>query len=311
MQIPSATNAWDHGDKVELNNGSFGSMQIHINGGGSYFGTVFAFNHFNDGVISDLGIGNKPGNVGGLGPDWSLSQNANSYSVRKMKVYVSDVAQESTLESTISDAAGFNLVYELEDIPIKPAFALAPPAYTIDNSASIHDLSFSRVAYLLELDDKYVWVSMGTFTDDASQIGVPCLHPLCGDGHSHSVFNQLVGNVNVVSNVPGLSGNNYVGNIEFWPYNYNPGNSKGIPGASSAAFDWGDTPEIGNGSFGSMQVHVNSGGIYQGTIFAFNRFNDGATADLGIGNAPSSILDWSVAGNAGTYSVRKLKVFVK
>jgi hypothetical protein len=56
---------------------------------------------------------------------------------------------------------------------------------------------------------------------------------------------------------------------------------------------------------------VNSGGIYQGTIFAFNRFNDGATADLGIGNAPSSILDWSVAGNAGTYSVRKLKVFVK
>ena len=310
MSIPSATGAWDHGDTVEVNNGSFGSMQVHINGGGNYVGTVFAFNRFNDGAVSDLGIGNMPSTVGGLGPDWSLAQNAASYSVRKMKVYASDMSQEHTLESTISDATGYNLVYEL-DIPIQPAYAIAPPSYTVDNSDSIPDLSFSRVAYLLELDDNYVWVSMGTFTDDASQIGVPCLHPLCGDSHLPSVFQQLVGNVNVVSNVDGLSGNSYVGNVEFWPYNYNAGNSKGIPGASSSAFDWGDSPEIGNGSFGSMQVHVNSGGNYQGTIFAFNRFNDGARADLGIGNAPSSILDWSVAGNAGSYSVRKLKVFVK
>jgi hypothetical protein len=308
--IHSATNAWDHGDTVAVNHGSFGSMQVHINGGGNYVGTVFAFNHFNDGVVSDVGIGNKPDNVGGLGPDWSFAQNAGSYSVRNMKVYVSDVPQENTLESTISDAAGYNLVYAL-DIPIKPTYATAPPAYTVDNSASISDLSFTRVAYLLELDDKYVWVSMGTFTDDASQIGVPCLHLQCGDGNSRSVFNQLVGNVNVVSNVDGLSGNSYVGNVEFWPYNYNAANSMGIPGALSSAFDWGDTPEIGNGSFGSMQVHVNSGGNYQGTIFAFNRFNDGYFADLGIGNAPSSILDWSVAGNAGDYSVRTLKVFVK
>lgn len=293
-----------------MNNGSFGSMQIHINGEGNYVGTVFDFNHFNDGVLSDLGIGNKPGNVAGLGPDWSYAQNAGSYSVRKKKVYVSDVPEENTLESTISDAAGYNLVYEL-DIPTNPAYKNAPPAYSVDNSASIADWSFSRVAYLLELDDKFAWVSMGTFTDDASQIGVPCLHPLCGDGHLKSVFQQTVANVNVVSNVPGLSGNSYVGNVEFWPYNYNAGNSKGIPGASSSAFDWGDTPEIGNGSFGSMQVHVNSGGNYQGTIFAFNRFNDGFKADLGIGNAPSNILDWSLAGNAGSYSVRKLKVFVK
>merc|ERR1712127_247838 len=96
MSIPSATGAWDHGDTVEVNNGSFGSMQVHINGGGSYVGTVFAFNRFNDGAVSDLGIGNKPGTVGGLGPDWSLAQNAGSYSVRKMKVYASNVPQEHT-----------------------------------------------------------------------------------------------------------------------------------------------------------------------------------------------------------------------
>lgn len=152
---------------------------------------------------------------------------------------------------------------------------------------------------------------MRTFTGDASHIGVPCLHPLCGDGHLGSVFNQLVGNVNVVSNVPGLTGNDYVGNIEFWPYNYNPDNSLSIPGASHSAFDWGDSPEIFNGSLGSMQVHVNGNENYQGIIFAFNHFNDGVVADLGIRNAPSSILDWSIAGNACNYSAHCLKVFVK
>ena len=60
-----------------------------------------------------------------------------------------------------------------------------------------------------------------------------------------------------------------------------------------------------------MQVHVNSNGNYQGTIFAFNHFNDGVVADLGIGNAASSIKDWSIAINAGAYSTRRLKVFVK
>jgi len=56
---------------------------------------------------------------------------------------------------------------------------------------------------------------------------------------------------------------------------------------------------------------VNGNGNYQGTIFAFNHFNDGVVADLGIGNASSSIKDWSVASNANVYSTRRLKVFVK
>ena len=155
------------------------------------------------------------------------------------------------------------------------------------------------------------FAQMGTFTVDARQIGVPCLHPQCGDGHLRSVFSQFVGNVNVVSNVPGISGNNYVGNIEFWPYNYSPANALGVHGASNTAFDWGDSVEIGNGSFGSMQVHVNNGGSYRGTVFAFNNFNNGYVADLGIGNRAGPTSDWSLAGNANTYSVRKLKVFVK
>ena len=124
-------------------------MQIHINGGGDFAGTVFAFNHFNDGSVADLGIGNQ---VGGFGPDWTLAQNANAYSARKMKVYVSG----ASLESTIGDANGYQLVYEL-NIPAKPTYKDAKPQYSV---MSIPDQSFTRIAYLLELDTDYVWVSV-------------------------------------------------------------------------------------------------------------------------------------------------------
>jgi hypothetical protein len=54
-------------------------MQIHIPGQ-----TVFAFNHFNDGSVADLGIGNS--NIG-LGSDWSMASNVGSYQVRTLKVF--------------------------------------------------------------------------------------------------------------------------------------------------------------------------------------------------------------------------------
>lgn len=58
--------------------------------------------------MSDLVIGNKPGSVGGLGQDWSYTQNANSYYVSNMKVNVSDSSSgHGGLESTISDADGY------------------------------------------------------------------------------------------------------------------------------------------------------------------------------------------------------------
>eukprot|EP00957_Ditylum_brightwellii_P032069 2431683-Ditylum_brightwellii.AAC.1 len=40
------------------------------------------------------------------------------------------------------------------------------------------------------------------------------------------------------------------------------------------------------------------------------RFNDGAVADLGIGNKPTGQPDWALSSNANTYGVRKLQVYV-
>lgn len=125
------------------------------------------------------------------------------------------VSVDPNILDTIPETGDFHLAYEL-DIPSNPAYQAGAPEYSVDN----HDgmTGFTRVAYYLELDGDYVWVSMDAFTTDSRKIGVPCLSLKCGDGMTPTVFQQSLTNVNVVSNVAGLSGSGLTGNIEFWPY---------------------------------------------------------------------------------------------
>ena len=147
----------------------------------------------------------------------------------------------------------------------------------------------------------FAWVSMDAFTADVNKIGIPTL----GSG---AFFEQPVTNMNVVSSVAGIVGgaNLAGGNIEFWPSNSSPANSAAVPNASSAAYDWGDTPAQGN--YGSMQVHNHDA---RQVIFAFNRWGGaGGVADVGIGNRAGNYLDWTFAQNATTYAVKTLQVYV-
>ena len=77
--------------------GNFGSMQIHLPGQ-----TVFAFNRFNDGSVADLGIGNS--NIG-LGSDWSMASNADSYQVRTLKVFTNAQAPATTSTSSTTTSS--------------------------------------------------------------------------------------------------------------------------------------------------------------------------------------------------------------
>jgi len=208
---------------------------------------------------------------------------------------------------TIPDSQGYELVYELDPIPVQPNFA-TEVGYTRQD---LNHPPFSRVAYFIELDGaefghQWAWVSMDAFTDNVAFTGVPC--PVCDQG----TLQQSVTNVHVVSNVPDLhDGTSLAGNIEFWPYNYAPENGADI-------YDCEDTaiPNESGIGYGSMQVHVenplNLSGPRQ-TVFAFNGFNRGRTADLGIGrNAnPDGQPDWTFSANADTYTVRKMQVYVK
>jgi sialate O-acetylesterase len=46
-------------------------------------------------------------------------------------------------------------------------------------------------------------------------------------------------------------------------------------------------------------------------VFAINHWVAGGGADLGIGNSQGETRDWTFKNNAGNYTVKKLRVFVR
>ncbi|MCK5851622.1 hypothetical protein KAH27_01220 [bacterium] len=87
--IPNASDSvWDAGDKPSLG-GYYGCMQIHnhaVNGSANTE-TIFAYNRWGAGGISDLGFGNRP--VGST--DWTFAFNADTYDSRVLYVMTKDV----------------------------------------------------------------------------------------------------------------------------------------------------------------------------------------------------------------------------
>jgi sialate O-acetylesterase len=117
--------------------------------------------------------------------------------------------------------------------------------------------------------------------------------------------------MDVYSNVKDLTVGTKIetGNIEFWPNNYGVGNVVGIEGGSDSLYDFGDEMAPPTNGYGSMQVH--NFGARQ-TLFAINRWNGGGSgADIGIGNSDGETRDWTFRGNGGSYSSKRLRIYVR
>ena len=187
--------------------------------------------------------------------------------------------------------------------------------YTVDESrfANAVTQAFDRVAYCMELTAggvaKWVYVSMNAFSADLTKLGVPTFN-------RGTMWQQYVSNLNVfasanVANISVTTGTSIpAGNIEFWPSDYNGGNTLNIPGASATAYDFGDGGASGTSAgHGAMQVHNFAAGQ---TLFAMNHFGrDGYAPELGIGNQPTGSPDWTSANNAATYSVKNIYVLIR
>ena len=308
LGVPNASaTTFDFGDTLFAGAG-YGSMQIH-NHDAAAAQTVLAVNDFGtDGNTLDVGIGNDAAPVN-TGVDWTFAANAGTYSRRVLHVLVLPAATPvlpAAVAANVPEAAGYQLVYSLA---IPASGNVTSLVYGVDNHTDIG--SFTRVAYYLELQTgaatpKFVWTAMDAFTTDAGKVGVPT-------AASGASFQQNVTNLNVVSNVAGivtgtgLSG----GNIEFWPGDYTTGNGAGVPNASDATYDFGDTRVAGAG-YGSMQIH-NHASAAQQTLFAFNHWGTTSGSNgfcLGLGNQPSGSPDWTFSDNSAVYSSRVLHVFV-
>ncbi|HRA86616.1 MAG TPA: sialate O-acetylesterase [Planctomycetaceae bacterium] len=178
--------------------------------------------------------------------------------------------------------------------------------YDVDHGSQIR--AFDRVGYLLELittggEMKNVFVSMDAFTDDVKKIGIPTVA-------SGAAFQQSVKSMDVYSDVTGIRTGTSIeaGNIEFWPDNYAMPNAGKVTGASDTAYDFGDEIFAPHDGYGSMQIHNNAAGQ---TLFAINHWIAGGGADIGIGNSEGQTRDWTFTGNAGSYSAKRLRVFVR
>ncbi|BCX46708.1 immunoglobulin I-set domain-containing protein [Haloferula helveola] len=311
LGVPGANGGtFDFGDNRTTAVG-YGCMQVHNYGAAQ---TLWALNRFGvDGNPLCLGIGNDPNP--GNGTDWTFEDNAGSYIKRTLHVLVlpSDLPAEVT--TNVPESAGYELVYTL-DIPELGNLAVPGAGftdYTLNNSFG--SAAFSRVAYYMELqktgdpEPTFVWVSMDPFTQNRGQIGVPTVA-------SGALWQQYVTNMTVISNSPNVTeGSGLQGNLEFWPGNYNANNDVGIPGASSALFDFGDGGAGTGYGHGSMQIHNPGAGE---TVFALNKWgNNGNTTNelaVGIGTNPAltnNDPDWTFTYNAGDYDlVRRLHVLV-
>ena len=205
------------------------------------------------------------------------------------------------------EAMGYTHIYSL-NISDMPNYRLGAP-YSLDNS-NLSLGPIESVAYRLNLgEDNFCYASFSAYTSDLTQYGVPTFT-------SQVVSQRYVQNLYYEAKSPLLNTTGTTvsqGNVEFWPYNYGSGNAKNIPNASGASgnrnFDFGDTCNYDN-YYGSMQVHD-----YQNstTIFAFNRWNSGLEACLGIGNCPdtSAGLDWTHKYTTASYETKQLDVYAK
>lgn len=217
--------------------------------------------------------------------------------------FYAQLAPSPTLASAnVSEASQYGVLYQL-NIPVSANYSsLASVLYSIDNSSLT--LNYTRIAYFLQLDNKWVWVSMNKFNTTNAQLGIPY-------ANSGIIYQQVVTGMNVyssvgagVTNTTGISGN-----IEIWPDCYSTGAALGGVGGSGSVYDLNDTRSAGTNCFGSFQVH--NYGASQ-TIFAMNNFM-GGTLDLGIGNnSGNTNPDWTFMSNSASYTTtRKLWVLVQ
>ena len=241
---------------------------------------------------------------------WNFDDGQGNTATQTQNVIVDDVTAPVPTSSllppapanallNVAEAANYQLVYELT-IDNTTSY-LNGANYAVDNSGVVGS-NHNRVAYYMELDGQWVWVSMDDFA--AGNLGALAIPNITTN---NVVWDQTVSNMNVSSNVGSIVTGSGIttGNIEMWRFDYGTATNNGI-GGNGGTYDFDDS-NTGSAQFGSFQVH-NYGAAQ--TLFALNQFNQTGNKDLGIGNSPIGQIDWTFRANSNTYGTKKLYILV-
>jgi len=172
-------------------------------------------------------------------------------------------------------------------------------SYTVNNSATAP--SFTRVLYILKLNEFSVWCEFDDFTSNtAARVGVPASWI-----YDVAVTNLVVRVNNPGSGFPGANQSTIVnrtsatGRINFWPSNYSVGGD-GLYNAIDTGYD------TGNG-YGSFQVFDTAPATPE-CIFAWNAWG---INEYGIGSNASGQPDWTFTSNGAQFLNRLCRIYVK
>lgn len=206
------------------------------------------------------------------------------------------------LDRLVPEAKSMKVAYA---ISAKKIWENGAPLYKQNNSRELAGKKIKTIGYFLHLvgndgSERYVYATVDPFSQDIAKLGLPT-------ASNQAVFQQIVKNLTVKSNVPGLSNGKFEdGNVEIWSGNYGQMNATKIPGASNSTYDFGDTKSSDRDEYGSFQLHNYK---QKQTVFAMNNFRS-ATPDVGIGNNKQGNPDYTFTGASKHYSVADLLILV-
>lgn len=220
-----------------------------------------------------------------------------------------EIPERGRFDELVSDGKNFKLLYSFN--PLHPVLTdnNRKITYVSDKSKNVIG-RIKRVGYFLLLklksgEEQFVFATMPPLDTDPVKLGVPT----AGSG---AFFQKEVKDVTVASNVSGVETGSFSEgcNVEFCANNYAAPNENKVPGASETAFDFGDKL-MGSDSpgYGSMQLHNFA---KKQTIFAFNGFQKGKNAEVGIGNCPrGGNPDWTFTNSAKDYESGQFLILIE
>lgn len=209
----------------------------------------------------------------------------------------------------VDELGDYTPVLDLE-LPEQVNWAGTRPPYGYDATAGLD--AFDRVGYCLELTGpggtSWVWTSMEATTADPADLGLPTL--------PGQVTRRWVDDLTVRSSAAGVApADAATGWLEMWPYSTVRVASHQVPGANGDDYDADDTPSTTGPGYGTFQVHVVDDTEPPVTALSVNAFTAPASplrrVSVGIGNAPTGEIDWTLAGNAPDYTTRRLTTYVR
>ena len=171
------------------------------------------------------------------------------------------------------DNGGWMLIYQC-DIPYRQNNSIQ---YSVDKSLSLGSTPIKRVAYYMQNNGIWAWVSFDYQSSEMTHYDIPT------GGSSNNVFinSNNIYNMNVISNSPNIQNvTNITGYIQTWPSDYS---ISPLDGYNLYNIEYGTS--IGYGAFNLWNLNT------QDCIFAWNNHN-GPMPNIGFGNG-SGYKDWT------------------